>query len=267
MTAAAVRIDNLRFRWRADGDDVLDIPELAASRGEHLFVEGPSGCGKSTLLALVGGVAVPDHGDVEILGQSLGKLGARGRDRLRANHVGFVFQLFNLVPYLSTLNNVTLPCRFSKLRQQRARDADGREQAQAERLLASLDLPLASVRDRPVTELSIGQQQRVAAARALMGSPEIIIADEPTSALDLSVQAQMVDLLRDLQRNHDLAYLFISHDLKVVRALAHELIVMKDGEIVEQGPSEQIFTTPTTDYTRALMAAAFDLEAVGSNSQ
>ena len=109
MTAAAVRIDNLRFRWRADGDDVLDIPELAASRGEHLFVEGPSGCGKSTLLALVGGVAVPDHGDVEILGQSLGKLGARGRDRLRANHVGFVFQLFNLVPYLSTLNNVTLP--------------------------------------------------------------------------------------------------------------------------------------------------------------
>ena len=212
MTAAAVRIDNLRFRWRADGDDVLDIPELAASRGEQLFVEGPSGCGKSTLLALVGGVAVPDHGDVEILGQSLGKLGARGRDRLRADHVGFVFQLFNLVPYLSTLNNVTLPCRFSKLRQQRARDADGREQAQAERLLASLDLPLASVRDRPVTELSIGQQQRVAAARALMGSPEIIIADEPTSALDEGTRERFLELLMQECRRAQTTLILVSHD-------------------------------------------------------
>ena len=87
--------------------------------------------------------------------------------------------------------------------------------------------------------------------------------DEPTSALDVSVQAQMVDLLRDLQRKHNLAYLFISHDLKVVRALAHELIVMKDGVIIEQGPSEELFTGPTTDYTKALMAAAFDLETVG----
>lgn len=212
MTAAAVRIDNLRFRWRADGYDVLDIPELAVSRGEHLFVEGPSGCGKSTLLALVGGVAVPDHGDVEILGQSLGKLGARGRDRLRADHVGFVFQLFNLVPYLSTLNNVTLPCRFSKLRQQRARDADGREQAQAERLLASLDLPLASVRDRPVTELSIGQQQRVAAARALMGSPEIIIADEPTSALDEGTRERFLELLMQECRRAQTTLILVSHD-------------------------------------------------------
>ena len=215
MTAAAVRIDNLRFRWRADGDDVLDIPELAASRAEHLFVEGPSGCGKSTLLALVGGVAVPDHGDVEILGQSLGKLGARGRDRLRADHVGFVFQLFNLVPYLSTLNNVTLPCRFSKLRQQRARDADGREQAQAERLLASLDLPLASVRDRPVTELSIGQQQRVAAARALMGSPEIIIADEPTSALDEGTRERFLELLMQECRRAQTTLILVSHDSRL----------------------------------------------------
>ena len=123
------------------------------------------------------------------------------------------------------------------------------------------------MRDRYPHEFSGGQRQRIAVARAIILKPKILILDEPTSALDLSVQAQMVDLLRDLQRNHDLAYLFISHDLKVVRALAHELIVMKDGEIVEQGPSEQIFTTPTTDYTRALMAAAFDLEAVGSNSQ
>ena len=92
--------------------------------------------------------------------------------------------------------------------------------------------------------------------------PKIIVLDEPTSALDVSVQSQIVDLLRDLQRLHNLAYLFISHDLKVVRALAHELVVMKDGEIVERGPAEQVFSAPETDYTKALMAAAFELEAV-----
>ena len=116
--------------------------------------------------------------------------------------------------------------------------------------------------DRYPHEFSGGQRQRIAIARAIILRPKIIVLDEPTSALDVSVQSQIVDLLRDLQRLHNLAYLFISHDLKVVRALAHELVVMKDGEIVEQGPAEQVFSTPETDYTKALMAAAFELEAV-----
>ena len=119
------------------------------------------------------------------------------------------------------------------------------------------------LQDRYPHEFSGGQRQRIALARAIILRPKIIVLDEPTSALDVSVQAQMVDLLRDLQRKHNLAYLFISHDLKVVRALAHELIVMKDGVIIEQGPSEELFTGPATDYTKALMAAAFDLETVG----
>ena len=109
-------------------------------------------------------------------------------------------------------------------------------------------------------EFSGGQRQRIAIARAMALQPNFVMLDEPTSALDMSVQAQIVDLLRDIQKRHDLAYLFISHDLKVVRALANEVIVMRNGKVVEQGPSEAIFTSPQTGYTKALIAAAFSLE-------
>ena len=117
------------------------------------------------------------------------------------------------------------------------------------------------VRDRYPHEFSGGQRQRVAIARALVLKPDFIVLDEPTSALDMSVQAQIVQLLRDLQKAHNLAYLFISHDLKVVRALAHEVLVMRQGRVVEQGPADQIFANPREAYTRALMAAAFELKA------
>jgi microcin C transport system ATP-binding protein len=120
----------------------------------------------------------------------------------------------------------------------------------------------AATRWRYPHEFSGGQRQRVAIARAMVLKPQFVMLDEPTSALDMSVQAQVVDLLRDLQAKHSLAYLFISHDLKVVRALANDMIVMRFGKVVEQGPSERIFTAPREDYTKALMAAAFNLEAV-----
>ena len=117
-------------------------------------------------------------------------------------------------------------------------------------------------RHRYPHEFSGGQRQRISIARAMVLEPQFVMLDEPTSALDMSVQAQVVDLLRDLQARHHLAYLFISHDLKVVRALANEVIVMKDGKVVEEGVAAEIFERPKTDYTRALMAAAFRLEAV-----
>jgi microcin C transport system ATP-binding protein len=117
-------------------------------------------------------------------------------------------------------------------------------------------------RHRYPHEFSGGQRQRVAIARAMVLKPRFVVLDEPTSALDMSVQAQIVDLLRDLQERHRLAYMFISHDLRVVRALADEVVVLRDGKVVEQGTAEQIFGSPQQDYTRALMAAAFDLEAV-----
>ena len=123
-----------------------------------------------------------------------------------------------------------------------------------------------SAMDRFPHEFSGGQRQRIAIARALVLQPRFVVLDEPTSALDVSVQAQIVNLLRDLQERHQLAYLFISHDLKVIRALANEVIVLRDGKVMEQGKAEQIFTSPRSDYTKALIAAAFDLAATDTGA-
>jgi len=141
-----------------------------------------------------------------------------------------------------------------------ARSAAERE-ALIDEALAEVGLE-RPMRDRYPHELSGGQRQRVALARALVLKPRLIVLDEPTSALDRSIQAQMIDLLRDLQARHRLAYLFISHDLRVIRALSDEVIVMRAGVIVERGPTAQIFERPEHPYTRALMAAALDLEVV-----
>ena len=123
-----------------------------------------------------------------------------------------------------------------------------------------------AMQDRYPHEFSGGQRQRIAIARAMVLKPKLVVLDEPTSALDMSVQAQIVELLRDLQARHNLAYLFISHDLRVVRALADEVIVMKDGKVVEAGAADDIFEAPKTAYTKALMAAAFDLEVANEGA-
>ena len=204
----AVELRDVVFRWQ-DGDAfVLELPELVLAAGERLFVHGPSGSGKSTLLNLIGGVVQPARGEVRLLGQPLAALGTAARDAFRAAHTGFIFQQFNLIPYLSVLDNVLLPCRFSQRRAERAGD----ETQEARRLLTALDIA-AELWTRPANRLSVGQQQRVAAARALLGKPEIIIADEPTSALDAGRQAAFLDLLLAEARAAGSSVLFVSHDL------------------------------------------------------
>lgn len=175
-------------------------------------MQGPSGSGKSTLLSLLAGVVSPLEGTVRVLGQHLGALTGAARDRFRADHIGFIFQMFNLIPYLSVTENVCLPCGFSPRRWARAVQAGGSVEREAFRLLEHLDMAAPDVLCRPVTELSVGQQQRVAAARALIGAPEIVIADEPTSSLDADRRANFLDLLFRECMRENAVLIFVSHD-------------------------------------------------------
>jgi putative ABC transport system ATP-binding protein len=206
-----IALKGLRFRWLGTGPDILDIETMTVSRGERVFIEGASGSGKSTLLCLLAGVMTPQQGELHVLGQRVDRLGSVRRDRFRADHIGFIFQLFNLIPYLSVLENVTLPCRFSRVRRVAALNNGSDLEGEATRLLNHLDLE-AELLARPVTELSVGQQQRVAAARALIGRPEILIADEPTSSLDANRRSAFLELLFKECEAADTTLVFVSHD-------------------------------------------------------
>ena len=210
-----VEIDRLRFAWKPGQNDVLDIARFEVAAGERVFIEGPSGSGKSTLFSLLGGVSTPREGTVRILGAGISEMPGRRRDRFRADHIGFVFQMFNLVPYLTMVDNVTLPCRFSRRRRERASSRSGAPEAEARRLLARLGLDGDELLARAVTELSIGQQQRVAVARALIGEPELIIADEPTSALDEGTRERFLELLSAQCDEAGASLLYASHDTRL----------------------------------------------------
>ncbi len=209
---AVIRIRDLAFRWHPRESVVLALHELMVERGEQVFIEGPSGSGKSTLLGLLAGVSVARQGEVRVLDRRLDTLGAAARDHFRAHHIGYIFQMFNLIPYLSMTDNVILPCRFSRRRRQRALQRSPSLEAEALRLLGHLDMDEPAFHRRPVTALSVGQQQRVAAARALMGSPELLIADEPTSALDGDRRESFLRLLFDECRASGATLVFVSHD-------------------------------------------------------
>lgn len=206
----AVCLRGLSFRW-ADAP-VLLLDELTIARGERVFIEGPSGSGKSTLLGLIAGVASPQTGEVEVLGRRLDRLSGAARDHFRADRIGYIFQMFNLIPYLTMVENVTLPCRFSPRRRQAALTRSPTLEQEALRLLEHLDMSADRLGSLAVTALSVGQQQRVAAARALMGAPELVIADEPTSALDADRRATFVRLLFDECREAGSTLVFVSHD-------------------------------------------------------
>ena len=205
-------VSDLRFRWPAAQQDLLHIPSFGIAPGERVFLQGASGSGKSSLLALLGGVSRPQAGTVTLMGQTISALPQKRVDALRADHIGFVFQMFNLVPYLSAQQNVVLPCQFSASRRSRIREAGNTVAAEATRLLSALELADA---DRAISGLSIGQQQRVAVARALIGAPELLIADEPTSALDEGTRERFLELLFAECAARHTAVLLVSHDARM----------------------------------------------------
>jgi putative ABC transport system ATP-binding protein len=200
-----VAIDGLRFAWRRGTPDVLAIEHLRLEAGRQVFLHGPSGCGKSTLLGVMAGVLVAREGSCRVLGQDWAALSGARRDAFRADHVGVLFQQFNLLPWLSVLDNVCLPAGFSA-RRARAGGVD-----EARRLLDRMALPPV-LWTRPARDLSVGQQQRVAAARCLLGRPALVIADEPTSALDADHRDRFMDLLQGQCRDAGSTLVFVSHD-------------------------------------------------------
>ncbi len=214
MQAAAIDLTDVDFFWAA-GPKVLSIPRFTVAQGERVFLMGASGSGKSTLLGLIGGVLPRYTGSVRVLGETLENLTGARRDAFRAAHIGYIFQMFNLLPFLSTIDNVLLTTRFSR---ERAERAGSDPQGEARRLLSALGLRDPALLRRPITALSIGQQQRVAAARALMGRPGLVIADEPTSALDADSRLDFLELLRSECSAAGSTLLFVSHDTALAGA-------------------------------------------------
>ena len=205
----AFRVTSLCYTWPGNEKATLDIDSLRLARGESLLLRGPSGCGKSTLLSAIAGVIDVPRGSVQVAGTDLSALRGGARDRFRADHIGLIFQVFNLVPWLSAVKNVLLSCEYSQRRRQRL---DNRPEQAARRLLHELGLDDDALLAAPAMSLSVGQQQRVATARALLGAPELILADEPTSALDEETKASFVDLLGRECAEAGAGLLFVSHD-------------------------------------------------------
>ena len=198
---------DVRFRWPGRASFSLSVPSFRMEAGDSVLLLGESGSGKSTLLSLICGTILPDTGQVAVAGTDLSTLSAAGRDRFRGEHIGVIFQQFNLLPFGTVADNILLPLRFAPGR--RARAGNPHEAARA--LCQALRLP-ASVLPAKAATLSVGQQQRVAVARALIGQPPIVIADEPTSSLDAGSQAAFLDLLFDQVARTGSSLLMVSHD-------------------------------------------------------
>ncbi|WP_026941162.1 ABC transporter ATP-binding protein [Hellea balneolensis] len=209
-TDSVLTLTDLQFGYSL-GPNLIDIPHFEIKAGESVFLRGPSGSGKSTLLGLIGGVLTPQSGKISICGKELTEISSGQRDKIRADHLGIIFQQFNLLPYIGVIQNCILPCRFSASRRNRALRSSHSVEAEAEALTSGLGLTDEDLK-RKVGELSVGQQQRVAVARALIGGPDLIIADEPTSALDHDNRDRFIELLNQSREKFGSSLLFVSHD-------------------------------------------------------
>ena len=206
-----IQIKQLHFQYPNDQTFQLTINTLDIKQKEHIFIEGPSGSGKTTFLNLLTGLVKPNEGSIDIFSKNICQLSSKNCDKFRADHFGIIFQCFNLIPYLSVIDNITLPCFFSKKRKKSVLSKTKTLEDEAIRLCTSLDLD-NNLLQKQVKHLSLGQQQRVAIARAIIGEPEIIIADEPTSSLDSKRKKHFIHLLMQEASRLNSTLLFVSHD-------------------------------------------------------
>jgi len=207
-SSASLALTGVDFKWPGPSGFRLQVPAFELTRGEKVLLLGSSGSGKSTLLSLIGGIVLPDAGTILVDGHDVTHLRATARDEFRAEHIGVIFQQFNLLPYATPLDNIVLPLRFAPMRRNRAGDA----KSEALRIAKGLGLPQSLILEQRAGSLSVGQQQRVAVARALIGKPSMIIADEPTSALDADSQSAFLDLLFAQCDEAGSTLLMVSHD-------------------------------------------------------
>ncbi len=208
LSNSALSLTHVDFTWPGHPSFRLRLADFHVVRGQKVLLLGESGSGKSTLLSLIGGILVPDSGCISVDGHDVVRLSAPARDLFRAEHIGVIFQQFNLLPYATPLDNILLPLRFAPMRRQRVGDA----KKEALRLTHALGLPQDLIAHQQAGSLSVGQQQRVAVARALIGKPSLIMADEPTSALDAGSQSAFLDLLFQQCDEAGSTLLMVSHD-------------------------------------------------------
>jgi putative ABC transport system ATP-binding protein len=206
--ACALSLGGVSFKWGGNGGFGLQVPEFRIEQGARVLLLGESGSGKSTLLSLICGINAPQQGSIRVDGTEMRSMRPAARDRFRAEKIGIVFQQFNLLPYATPMDNILLPLQFAPDRRARAGDA----RAAALTLTDALGLPRDLVTSSTADRLSVGQQQRVAVARALIGAPSLIVADEPTSALDAGSQTNFLDLLFAQCTLSGSTLLMVSHD-------------------------------------------------------
>lgn len=224
----AIHLSNIEFKYPSSARNTLVLEDFRIQKGEKVFLYGPSGCGKSTLLEILAGVLSPQKGEVQILEKDLSQMNALQRDAFRAAHIGYIFQGFNLIPYLNVYENIVLPLHLSPERAQKIESDKIEKEVKRITNLLGIETFLY----RQVTALSVGQQQRVAVARALLGAPEIILADEPTSSLDYDHRERFIRLLFDLCREKGITVLFVSHDRSLEKLFTRSLSLPEINKMV-----------------------------------
>lgn len=227
---AVIDLQGVEFRYPEAKQKTLSISSLKIDKEERIFLYGPSGSGKSTLLEILAGVLLPQKGKVQILEKDLTQMTSAQRDQFRAGHLGYVFQNFNLIPYLSVEENIELPLALSSDRRQRLQ---GKSISEEIHHLCD-KLGILELRARRVTELSVGQQQRVAVARALLGKPEIILADEPTSSLDHDHREKFIQLLFQVCTEQKTTVIFVSHDRTLEKLFSRVISFQEINQDVAQ---------------------------------